>query len=116
MLDRIFRWVGGYDWLYETGDRTEDGAVVIGHSYATWITNDYGERLEHFHRFGDADSAIRFEERVRAHIDAGGEINRDHWYEIDPAYGSNAYGALVAIGRDPLMEWEAARRNEGLDC
>jgi len=110
MLDKRFYSVGGYDWIYETGERNEgDERFIIGHSYATWISNDYGERLEHVRRFEDPDSAVRFGDRVRAHVNAGGEIDRDHWYEIDPAYGSRAHADLVSIGRDPVIEWEDAR-------
>jgi len=129
MTNRRFNRTYVADVQWDTYQFTEDGSPVIGTAYRIWIDNEYGERLEHSGTdFADLtrgsgyypewsynstgiERANNFVVKVQAHINAGGEINQEHWQEVDPVYGSPAYSALCDIGRDPLVEWEQATGN-----
>ena len=55
----------------------------------------YGHRynLNNFGTF-DKDRADRKLAQIQAHLDDGGDLNLDHWNELEPRYGSEAYCAI----------------------
>lgn len=97
-----------------------DGEQVVGFAFYVVAEDCEGRRWAHDRRFLDHVKAYDAEEgicywarrnrdaveaaaerlcaRIEAHVDAGGELTDDCWFEIDPAYGSDAYQALDAGG------------------
>jgi|6_EtaG_2_1085325.scaffolds.fasta_scaffold34576_4 hypothetical protein len=119
--------------LFDTYDRTEDGAPIIGEAWGIYVGNEYGERLVHtasdftnlkkfvpaneeeaeclahlywIHDRTGLERAERLAKKVQTHLDAGGEINRDYWVAVDPCYGSQAYQDFGTEAK--LKEWERA--------
>ena len=112
--------------LYEAG-RKDDGHPFIAERYFAQLEDANGRRWRHN---AAANSAINlgYDEngegpyyadnrqeaqnkigklvaRVNAHLAAGGSINFDHWYEVDPAFGSDEY---IGQGID-YRDWVAER-------
>jgi hypothetical protein len=87
---------------------TEDGEPDVAHRFYLVARDARGAQWAHDYarvagRGGiAADVAAAALEvlrvRVAAHLEAGGALDFDHWIEIDPAYGSEAYQALDAAG------------------
>tara|TARA_R110000751_G_scaffold27804_1_gene73207 strand:- start:42 stop:383 length:342 start_codon:yes stop_codon:yes gene_type:complete len=98
------------DTLFDTNDITEDGNPIIAKAFGVYVANEYGERLVHTaSNFTDLDlkgleRAERFAKKVQAHIDAGGELNLKHWYNVEPSYGSRAYQDFGTEAE--VIEWE----------
>jgi myo-inositol catabolism protein IolC len=92
--------------LIETGQWTEDGEREIAVAFYLVAEDHRGARVAHDFsvrawRSDDQDAIARIEglrARVAAHVAKGGKLDPDHWTEIDPAYGSEAYQALDAHG------------------
>jgi hypothetical protein len=92
--------------LIETGQWTEDGEREIAVAFYLVAEDHRGARVAHDFsvrawRSDDQDAIARIEglrARVEAHVAAGGALDQDHWTEIDPAYGSEAYQSLDAQG------------------
>jgi len=108
-MNRIFNSVFVRDVIFENG-LSEDGELRYAKLFNIIIENDYGERLLHTNAdFTDLDpkgfeKAERYANKIQANIDAGGAIDRNRWYDIDPCYGSAAY---VDFGtEDSLIAWE----------
>jgi len=108
-MNKIFNMVFVRPWVFENG-RTEDGELRTAKAWNIYVGNEFGQRLVHtVSGFTNIDpegfeKAEQFAKRVQAHIDAGGELNLDHWHEVDPAYGSPAY---VQFGTElSILEWE----------
>jgi hypothetical protein len=110
-MNRVFNNVFVRDVLFENG-LSEDGELRYAKAWNIYAENDYGERLLHtMSDFCDLDpegfeKAERFVKRIKANIDAGGSIDRDRWYDVDPRYGSAAY---VDFGtEESATYWERA--------
>jgi hypothetical protein len=92
--------------LVETGGYTEDGDREIKAAFYLVAEDDRGARVAHDFsvrawRSDDPDAVARMDRlraRVAAHVAAGGSLDQDHWTEVDPAYGSEAYQALDGLG------------------
>jgi hypothetical protein len=63
-----------------------------------------GRRWVHEVRFDSHPHALAFCNQVTKAVGAGRELNFDHWHEMDPAYGSEAYQELAAEGVFVLAE------------
>lgn len=98
---------------------TEDGQDYIGLVWYVIFETEGGRRFAHGHRFYSTkaeycddvgamvfpdqsqeaqDGAEQLAERIKAHIVAGGKLDRAAWSEVDPRYGSDAYQSLDATG------------------
>jgi len=97
--------------LYEAG-RTEDGDPYVAEWFHIVAESESGRRWVHSFSLAGA-LATRCEEtgephfidireeakarlgrvvaRINAHLAAGGRLSKEHWREIDPAYGSQSY-------------------------
>ena len=135
-MNRVFNNVFVRGSLFDTFDRDEDGSPIVGEAWNIYVGNEYGERIVHtasefsdlkkwegpklvddddgpeytppwVHDSKGIERAERLAKRIQAHIDAGGELNFDHWYGADPCYGSAAYVDFDQEGR--LIEWERAQ-------
>ena len=90
----------------------EDGQPAVGETFYVVATAGNGRRWAHSHWF-DKHGMVDYEEgRFSGIIDSGAEakaealrttiansgklLNPDHWSEIDPMYGSEAYQRLDA--------------------
>ena len=105
--------------LYQAG-RRDDGTPFIAEVYFVQAEYPNGERLDHHARFRGCDvtvddedgyshfADIRPQAEARAGrllnriLEGGGAINRAHWSEGRPVYGSEAY--------DPRAEIDLERR------
>jgi len=97
--------------LYQAG-HTFDGVPFIAEEYYVVVENDAGRRFRHQAIFKGAESMIcdetgeqhfsdlrteasakaeRLEARINAALLAGIALNSAFWYEVEPAYGSDAY-------------------------
>jgi len=84
----------------------EDGEAVIARSFYLVAEDVSGRRLAHdfsvlaFPRDVEAaEGRLKaLQGEVQEHIYFGGDLDSDHWVEIDPAYGSGGYQALDAVG------------------
>lgn len=60
--------------------------------------SDWGDYV-FMHEKQQAVAAIeKLSLRIQQHLQAGGSIDMQHWYEIDPAYGSEAYQEMDSGG------------------
>lgn len=138
-MNRVFNNVFVRGELYDTHTRTEDGAPVYGEQWNIIAENDYGERLVHtgsdfrdLKRYDGPDHvdsegnpdftppwvhdsqgikrAERFVKLVQAFIDAGGVIDLNHWHDVDPRYGSQAYSDFGT--EDSLIAWERDQEHQ----
>lgn len=79
------------------GRHWEDGDEMIGYAGYVVAETENGRRWAHRSAFVDREpegaeaKADMLLQRIEA---TGGQINLDHWDEIDPAYGSDAYQGL----------------------
>ena len=112
--------------------RDEDGCDVYGLAYSVIAINERGERWAHERTFVDRELVRRYDEqdgdeytvylthpakeraealakKIAQHLARGGNINLDHWTEIDPMYGSVAYQEL-----DNLCYFRDCERNADL--
>ncbi len=108
----------------------EDGDDVIARCLYLVAENAAGSRWAHDRYFADCVQAYDPREgayhqrrpielvesevealrrKVEAHLAAGGRLDQDHWYAIDPAYGSAAYQGLDAVGYFRGRERQEAR-------
>ncbi len=134
LIDRVFNNVFVRGELFDTGERTEDGNPVYAEAWKIIAENDYGERLLHtmtdFWDMKDYDGpdvegewmprlvhdpegvkrAERYAKKIQDNIDAGGSIDRDRWYDIDPRYGSPAYRDFGT--EDSLIAWERDQEHQ----
>lgn len=98
------------DWLRETGERNEDGEVVVLATWYVWLTltngrrfcldHSFAPRIEHDeegwpHVVGE-DAAKAAARRVAAKVQAAILMEQpvdieNRWTEIQPAYGSEWY-------------------------
>ncbi len=53
--------------------------------------DEIGDRVVHVHLFEKEDEAERFADKVAVAHRKGRALSDDHWYPIDPCYGSKAY-------------------------
>ena len=95
---------------------TEDGEPDLARLFylvardargAQWA-HDYSRRA---HRVTEDAAAAAMDTlcaKVAAHVARGGRLDPAHWIEIDPAYGSEAYQSLDAIGYFRAQEIVAA--------
>ena len=120
--------ISSRDWLYSAGRGTEDGTVVEGvRCYLIAETPD-GFRFQHNYNFctgrveqSDPDGfdfwchENRVEDeakmeamiaKVQAHVDAGGKLDPDCWFEIQGCYGSAGWDEQAEC------ELEAREREE----
>lgn len=118
--------------LYNAG-LTEDGREYHAEMYYVIAEDDVGHRWAHKtgfysaarHSFCDEDGdGVVFEDlreemkkrvndlcsRIAAHLASGGTLDLDHWNELPPAYGSQAY--QTEGGNEEMYQWE--RSQEGL--
>lgn len=115
--------------LFNVG-RQEDGVPFVGERYFAELEDSTGRRWRHrvsadgavnlgldedgygpYFQDTRAEATARIGKlvaRVAAHLAAGGKVDFDHWYEVDPAYGSDAY---VGQGIEARRVWE--ERNNG---
>lgn len=86
---------------------TEDGEADIASRFYLVVRADNGAQVAHDYSRTASGGNSRvmamsdlddLRDRVQRHLDSGGALDRDHWGEIDPAYGSEAYQALDAGG------------------
>ncbi|AXQ69030.1 hypothetical protein HOU02_gp179 [Caulobacter phage CcrBL9] len=120
-------YVGLRDDLVQVGTHWEDGEPEFARVITVYLQAPDGSRIIHDYRFttrgpqtqdGDGmpcwpqldieavvTEAQAFRDKVEAHLKAGGRIKREHWREIDPAYGSRAYADLDQFGY-----WRAIER------
>ncbi len=102
------------DWLVEVSHYNEEGedCSYIGHRLFLVAEAADGSRFAHdyavtVHR-NDLDAATARMDRLCAHVAvhlaAGGDLDMAHWVEVDPAYGSQAYQGLDALGYFKVRE------------
>jgi hypothetical protein len=108
-------YVGVMPQYHDTGKYTEDGEPIIIDVYSVWATMQDGRRFQHVKTFAaevpfndetgayvvpryGKDSmqsmeaaANKLSAKVEAHLAAGGQLNFDHWVEIEASYGSAAW-------------------------
>jgi len=103
--------------------RGNDGPEIFESFFVQFVTSK-GRRFRHevsypaaelvndpedgpyYRRVWDAaDRAEAFAGRVRARLAAGGKLNVDHWVEVDPVYGSDAYIAFEASEIAPAKDY-----------
>lgn len=101
MLDIYVRSDFVYDGTDECGTPKEKTEYYIIAESAT------GQRLRLesisiVNREHSDDECIAILERtvnkIKLHLASGGKLNQDHWYEIDPCYGSQRYIDLDNTG------------------
>lgn len=106
------------DDLFQDG-YSEDGDPAIGRAFSVIFTTDTGRRFIHTHTetsfWRTAEDAISKIEALKAkierHYEDGGKLNPNHWREIDPAYGSDAYAFLDRQGVWLARERQRDREN-----
>lgn len=106
------------DDLIQTG-WTEDGDVALKRRHYVVAETPNGARFAHDrvfvgHLHGDdeaAQDAAALLTKVEAHLAIGGKLDPDHWNEVDPRYGSEAYQSLDAWGY-----FRARERREAFDA
>lgn len=104
----------------------EDGEDEIGIRYSVVFRNDRGEQWAHnlvtfnvtkrydaeegcnFFRRDNGEAKARIEAMCQRMIDAKRPIVERYWTEIEPAYGSDAYQEIDAIGGHRYAELRAA--------
>lgn len=98
--------------LYQAGRRFDDGQPFIAECYYVLIENEAGRRFHHEAVFKGAARKVceetgeywfadlrqeaeakaeRLAARVNAALAVGIALDSSRWYEVDPAYGSDAY-------------------------
>ncbi|SOK58837.1 hypothetical protein [Yersinia phage fHe-Yen9-03] len=60
-----------------------DSVSVVNREYTDTQCTEYLERIV---------------TKIKNHLDAGGKLNKNCWYEIDPCYGSQRYIDLDSTG------------------
>jgi len=94
------------DPLYKVGE-ADDGSDFSAECYVVQVETPCGRRFSHKHGFPtselcyteDGHEAFTDEreekraqaERLADRIRSAGRINLDHWFEVQPVYGSQAY-------------------------
>jgi len=99
---------------------TEDGEKFIGEVFFVEVENERGDRWRHRHTFDGVrkeqweEGVVYMDNRHSARTQCGllvadvqrrGAINLDHWYQSDPAYGSDAYmdyGQAADLARERM--------------
>lgn len=93
--------------LYEAG-RRDDGHPFIAERFFVQLTFPNGERFRHYMSWNGCavswdymDGVNHFEdirpaataaaERLAGRVRSAGIFDDQHWYEVDPVYGSDAY-------------------------
>ena len=98
--------IGVRDDLVETGQWTEDCEREIARCFYLVARARDGAQWRHDHsmivfRVNEDRAALRMERlcaQVTEHVAAGGRLDPNHWEPMDPAYGSEAYADLDAVG------------------
>ncbi|EBS4516642.1 hypothetical protein DQT32_04435 [Salmonella enterica subsp. enterica serovar Braenderup] len=68
----------------ETGQRLRlESVSIVNRQYTDEQCQQYLERIVN---------------KIQNHLAAGGKLNQDYWYEIDPCYGSQRYIDLDSTG------------------
>lgn len=105
------------DDLIQTG-WTEDGDAALKRRHYVVAEAPNGARFAHDRAFvghlhGDeaAQAADALRAKVEAHLASGGKLDPDHWNEVDPRYGSEAYQSLDTVGY-----FRARERREAFDA
>lgn len=106
------------DYLFENGFN-EDGGKVVETSIIVVAEDTAGRRFA----LNDSDLTTVmmdkekiFElqgkriDKIKSYLNNGGALNLEHWSEIDPAYGSEAYDKLDRAGY--FKELEIRTENE----
>lgn len=75
----------------ENADMDNPYGHIFGEVPFVELVLDDGRRYEHKNSFADFDEAHMFRQEVEDHLLAGGELVTEHWPEVDPVYGSDAY-------------------------
>jgi len=114
-------------FLRETSGWTEDGERAVVADWHVVATSPSGRRFTLRHSFNgktivseegfamearmtDRDNeakATALAAKIQAAVNAGRKINPEHWNEIDPCYGSEAYTAADVGG---FFAWDEKRR------
>lgn len=81
------------DYLVANG-YSEDGEQLTKLVYFVVAEADNGARIAHRYSFDNEADAEKLCKRIRYAFGYGRPLNLDHWDEIDPAYGSEAYQVL----------------------
>jgi hypothetical protein len=89
-----------------TGRRWAHSAVYKSHSRHVSSEGEVYYRADHFTA---EKAATHLVARIKDRLAAGGELDLQHWSEMDPAYGSSAYSELDAWGYFRAAEIERAR-------
>jgi len=96
--------VGGYN--SENAEPGNPEGAWYKRVHIAAICLNRGEIYHHCFSFDEDQEEVfaRFLDKVNDHLDAGGELNKDHWRFHRLAYGSEAY--LKQGGEDELMRLE----------
>jgi len=95
------------DWARDTFRFTEDGSPIHVLDYYVQLETAKGHRFIRRARFaggtadrhdGDREAAQRLCDSIHTQIAWRHTIDLQHWHEVDPVYGSEAYEALDATG------------------
>lgn len=99
------------EWDFLAGRSNEDNTEIIGTQYCVVVEDQEGYRWLHHHVFmsgemifdddgfnhwhqdrkADAGRAQALADRIKAHLEAGGSLNPEHWVETQGCYGSAAW-------------------------
>ena len=83
---------------------------IYAERWVVWAEKPCGRRWQHERSFSAQHDAQRLLDRIEAAHRSGRRLNLDHWSEIDPAYGSDAYVSQRIEGQRAAEE----RREAGL--
>ena len=83
--------IGGYNT--ENADLDNPTGAWFKRVFVAQVNLGEGETYRHDHVFDEdqADALKRLIDKMNAHLDAGGELNKDHWRFFRLIYGSDAY-------------------------
>ena len=94
----------------EMADMANPRGEIYAERWVIWAERADGRRWQHERSFSAQHEAQRLLDRIEAAHRGGRRLNRDHWIEIDPCYGSEAYVAQGIEGQRAAAE----RREAGL--
>jgi hypothetical protein len=94
----------------EMADMSNPRGEIYAERWVVWAEKPCGRRWQHERSFAGQHEAQRLLDRIEAAHRGGRRLNLDHWVEIDPAYGSDAYVSQGIEGQRAAEE----RREAGL--